>query len=64
MVRSRLHVICGNCGCNEEMTHTIEPKWDCDEHGVEHPAVVLRCGNCITQHRLSDTAPEKRGAPQ
>lgn len=64
MVRARLHIICGNCGCNDELIFKI------DQHGHDmtghdgtddekyEPAVCISCGNCSTLHDLSDTIEE------
>lgn len=58
MAHAKLHLICGNCGCNDmwefkidETGHDItdtEPKFE--------PAVFLSCKNCTTLHDLSDNA--------
>ncbi len=51
MVNAKLHIICGNCWCNNEFTF-IEHKGD------EYcPADVgITCNNCSTIHSLSDNA--------
>ncbi len=58
MARAKLHIICGNCGCNEEIAFVIDPTGYCDYEGVEHPAVFISCGNCATLHDLADTIKE------
>lgn len=59
MARARLHVICGNCGCNDMFTHEIVKDFhDYGDH--QEDGVVLMCGNCTTLHDLSDTVPEKK----
>ena len=62
MARARLHIICGNCGCNNMFEYEIVP----DGHDVTtdnepefKPAVFIKCGNCSTIHDLWDTIPEK-----
>lgn len=55
MARARLHLICGNCGCNDMWGYRIEPQGT-DIDGELFPAVYLSCGNCHTLHDLSDTA--------
>ena len=62
MARARLHLICGNCGCNDEW------KWEYVPQDAEvpdtgpavapatHPAVYLWCGNCATLHDINDNA--------
>ncbi len=57
MARARLHLICGNCGCNDMWEYQIDPRGR-DVDGVLHPAVFLLCGNCTTLHDLADTATE------
>lgn len=56
MVMAKLHVICGNCGSDEMLTHYIEK--DYIDHGdMQEDAVIIRCGNCSTLHTLSDKVP-------
>ncbi len=55
MARARLHLICGNCGCNDMWSYSIKPEGT-DIDGVLFPAVYLSCGNCHTLHDLADTA--------
>jgi len=54
MVKARLHIICGNCGCNDEFTWEIVPNGQCNQEGNELPDVYIRCGNCATLHTLSN----------
>lgn len=60
MVRARLHIICGNCGCNDMLSFEIVP----DGYDVSNdepkfmPAVRIRCGNCSTVNDLSTCMPE------
>jgi len=62
MAKSRLHIICGNCGCNHQLSFCIEPKGNCNYEGVEYPAVYITCGNCATLHNLSNFLTEKPAA--
>lgn len=56
MVRARLHLICGNCGCNDDWTWSYDP--EAMDDGVKFtPDVTIKCGNCSTHHSLSVTAP-------
>lgn len=58
MARARLHLICGNCGCNDMFTYRIAP----DGHDIDGrlaPAVYLACGNCSTLHDLAENAREE-----
>jgi len=58
MVMARLHVICGNCGCNDEWELRIER--DGDDVTKDEPkfedAASMCCGNCGTIHDLKDNA--------
>lgn len=58
MVMARLHVICGNCGCNDEWELRIVR--DGDDVTQDEPkfedAAYLVCGNCGTIHDLKDSA--------
>lgn len=51
MVRARLHVICGNCGCDDEFTWEFAPvpKELCGIDGCEDD-VYIKCKNCSTLH--------------
>ncbi|CAH7376515.1 conserved hypothetical protein [Vibrio chagasii] len=61
MALSKLHIICGNCGCNDEFKFEIVP----DGHDISDtepkfkPAVFITCRNCTTLHDLSDFIEEK-----
>ena len=62
MAHSRLHIICGNCGCDSEFTFRIDPEGHdisgfCTEF---EPAVFIKCGNCATLHDLSDFITEAK----
>ena len=58
MVNARLHIICGNCGCNDMFTFRIDPKGHdiSDDEPKFEPAVYVSCKNCTTLHDLSDKA--------
>ena len=59
MARARLHLICGNCGCNDEWewSHVPEREVGCDE--FEGEDVYLSCRNCGTLHSINDNAKMK-----
>ena len=59
MVRARLHVICGNCGCNDEFTYEIMLNADIDDDGNDVPMVFINCRNCGTTHSLNTSMPER-----
>lgn len=61
MARARLHIICGNCGCNTEFKYHIDPEGrDVTEEEVKfEPEVYIHCKNCCTLHVLSDTIDEE-----
>ncbi len=58
MVRARMYLICGNCGCNDEFSFQIDPKGHdfSDEEPKFEPAVFISCNNCSTIHDLSGNA--------
>ena len=59
MARAKLHLICGNCGCNDEWEYSID---DYRPEGECHPRdVFITCKNCSTLHTLSDNAIPKEG---
>lgn len=58
MVMARLHVICGNCGCNDSWELSIERSGNdvtIDKAEYEDSASMV-CGNCSTIHDLKDSA--------
>lgn len=59
MVMARLHIICGNCGSNDEFE--FETSFECsdDVEGDMYDEVHIRCNNCGTIHTLSDTIPNR-----
>ena len=61
MAKSKLHIICGTCGSNEDLKYEIEPQGICldDKSGglAELPSVYIKCGNCSTLHSLEDFLP-------
>lgn len=62
MANAKLHLICGNCGCNDMFTYEIVK----DGHDITEDkpkfkdAVFLSCGNCYTLHDLEDNAEDKK----
>lgn len=63
MVMARLHIICGNCGCNDEFGFQIDPLGhDVTDVDVKFdPAVWISCNNCSTIHDLSETIKDNTG---
>ena len=58
MVMARLHIICGNCGCND--LFDLELERDGDDITYMEPefegSAVMVCNNCATRHNLKDNA--------
>ena len=59
MVNSKIHIICGNCGCNDEWTLLVDAFGDevFDDYGDvigRRPLISLSCGNCTTSHFLKE----------
>lgn len=61
MARARLHLICGNCGCDNMWTYEIAPEGN-DIEGILVPDVRILCGNCTTLHSLGDKAKNQKPA--
>ena len=59
VVMARLHIICGNCGCNDdfEYMHSNSPA-DRDELTMRYKTTLV-CKNCSTRHDLDDNAENK-----
>jgi uncharacterized Zn finger protein len=58
MVRARLHIICGNCGSNDDWQYEIVENAQ-DFGDYFKPDTYLWCGNCATLHPISSYMPEK-----
>jgi hypothetical protein len=58
MVMDRLHIICGNCGCNDEWELHIERDGDDITKDVVEfeDAAWMICMNCSTVHDLKKNA--------
>jgi len=57
MVNARLHIICGNCGCNHMFQYAVKLSInDAVEPEKEYPQVSILCKNCSTIHYLEDNA--------
>ena len=56
MARAKLHLICGNCGSDDEWewSHIKERKKDNEIEQEED--VFLICLNCAVMHRMNDNA--------
>jgi uncharacterized Zn finger protein len=66
MVMAKLHMICGNCGCNDMFEYEIsgEIDWDENDEPYSYQTVYISCKNCGTLHNIDDNAnkiPEKIG---
>ena len=61
MARARLHLICGNCGCNDRWSYKIVVDGN-DVNGELLPAVWLLCGNCTTLHDIGGYARNEKPA--
>lgn len=56
MATSKLHIICGNCGCADMFVHYTEKDF-IDYGHTQEDAVIIKCKNCSTLHVLSDYIP-------
>lgn len=64
MVMARLHMICGNCGCNDEWKWEHVPEETDGGEVMTDETVYISCGNCATLHNLSDNAKHKQPNPR
>lgn len=53
MVNAKLHLICGNCGCNDEWEYEIDNEGK-DIDGILYPDVKIFCKNCGTLHTFEE----------
>jgi len=58
MVMAKLHMICGNCGCDHEFKYEIVLDFD-DDKESHYLRVSVTCENCSTIHGLEDNAEEE-----
>lgn len=56
MARARLHLICGNCGCNDMWDWKHQTEERVEDEIVSDEDVYLTCNNCVTLHTLNDNA--------
>ena len=49
MVCAKLHIICGNCGCADELKLKLYREGD-----IQHVWII--CENCSTVHNVEDSA--------
>lgn len=56
LARARLHLICGNCGCNDMWEWRHQEKVVDEGEVISDEDVSISCGNCITLHSLNDNA--------
>jgi hypothetical protein len=62
MARARLHLICGNCGCNNEWEWRHVPKETDEGEVMQNEDVYLSCKNCATLHSLNNNAKHENTA--
>lgn len=55
-----IHMICGKCGCDDELRFEIDLIGNCDNQGVEYPAVFIKCDNCGELTGLDNVIHEDR----
>lgn len=55
MAHAKLHMICGNCGCDNMFSYQIGTELN-DDTMEEYQYVSICCENCSTIHRLEDNA--------
>lgn len=61
MVNARLHIICGNCGCNHMFTYAVKLSLnDSISPPVQENQVTITCENCSTIHYLEDNASQDK----
>ena len=57
MANAKLHMICGNCGCNDDFEFKLTKEdYSIDNKEIFKDEVYIICNNCGTLHTLSDNA--------
>lgn len=59
MVMARLHLICGNCGCNDEWEWEYIPEEADEGEVIVNEDVAISCKNCSTIHSISSNAKKR-----
>ncbi len=59
MVMARLHMICGNCGCNDEFEYLHDKNFVGPDDAQKQWQTTVICRNCATLHTLDDNAKNK-----
>jgi hypothetical protein len=62
MVMARLHLICGNCGCNDEWEWEHIPQEIDEGEVMVDENVSISCRNCSTIHSINGNAKIKKDA--
>ena len=55
MAHAKLHMICGNFGCNNDFEHQVKEELNDITDELE-TIVYISCRNCGTLHDLSDNS--------
>lgn len=56
MVMARLHLICGNCGCNDDWEWEHVPEESDEDEILTDEDVYISCRNCSTLHSINNNA--------
>lgn len=56
MVMAKLHVICGNCGCNDDFEYKHDEYPANAEETTMQYETTITCKNCSTIHWLNENA--------
>lgn len=59
MVMAKLHVICGNCGCNNDFEYNHSEEFVGKDDQGKQWKTSLVCKNCSTIHELDDNSLNK-----
>lgn len=56
MVMAKLHIICGNCGCNDNFEWEYKEREEVESDVFQDEDVYLWCMNCCTLHSINNNA--------
>jgi len=56
MANERLHIICGNCGCNDNFEWQHQQGLVANGEKISDEDTWVWCRNCSTLHSLNDNA--------
>lgn len=58
--KTRIHMICGFCGCNDEFEYKVTSEEDDEDLSKDYYDVQIMCNNCSSLTSLDEMIDEKK----